>query len=168
MKKDYWMEVDSKNQKIGFRYKKEFHTEKYIHKSVHLILINEKYEILLQKRESSKTLYPNRFTFSVSGAVEDESNLESIRRESIEELGCEFKVKELFDFYSQNIGIDKAFKTVFLAKYSEEKLIKDDILVNQLVWIPLEVLKQDLNKNKENYKTPFYKGMKIYFERQSN
>lgn len=163
MKKDFWMEVNSKNEKLGFKHKKDFLKGEYIHRSVHLILINDG-KILLQKRNSNKSLYPDRLTFSVSGAVEDETNLNAIKRESLEELGQKFEVEKLFDFYSQDLGIDKAFRSVYISKYLDEKLTKEDREISKLIWIDLNDLKKELKLNKDKFTPPFYEGMQLFFK----
>lgn len=75
------IEVDEKDNVIGFRPRDDFYTGKYIHRASHLILFNSKNEILIQKRASTKKWYPNLYTFSVSGTVADESYEDCIKKE---------------------------------------------------------------------------------------
>ena len=67
--------------------KNEIHKEGKYHKEVALILLNDKGEILLQKRASTKEIEPNKWAWHGGHVIAGETNIEAIIRETKEELG---------------------------------------------------------------------------------
>lgn len=81
--------VDKKDQLIGYRTRKECHHNKdLIHRGVHVVIFNDKGEILMQKRSKFKDLQPGYYSVAVGGHVtKGESYTNTARREMKEELG---------------------------------------------------------------------------------
>lgn len=156
------IEVDKNDNQIGLRPRDDFYTGKYIHRASHLILFNDKNEILLQHRSPNKKWYPNLFTYSVSGTVANESYDECIEKEMLEEIGISIKVKKLFK-YPFFDTFDKAWHCVFLGKTTKE-VIPDEREIQAIKWINVDELKKDLLERPEIYTPPFVEGMKEYFE----
>lgn len=157
------IEVDEQDNRIGLRPKSDFHSGKYIHRSAHLILLNSRGEMLLQKRASTKRWYPDLYTYSVSATVADETYEECIVRETAEEIGIRTSVSFLF-VYPHFDEVDKAFKAVFLAR-SDADITPDTAEIQSIRWIALEDLKKDIEDNSFKYTPPFLKGMRMYFEK---
>lgn len=67
--------------------KNKIHKEGKYHKEVALILLNNKGEILLQKRSSAKEIEPNKWSWHGGHVIAGETNIEAIIRETKEELG---------------------------------------------------------------------------------
>ena len=155
------MEVDKYDNPIGFREKKEFYSGKYIHRGVHLILFNSKNEILLQRRAPDKFWFPDLYSYSVSGGVENETYEEVMKREAREEIGVEIKPSLLFiyKFFQKN---DKGFHAVFYEKY-DGNIKADKREISEIKWIEAIELYKDITKNPEKYTPPFIRGMKIFF-----
>jgi isopentenyl-diphosphate Delta-isomerase len=157
-------EVNEKDEVIGARPKIDFLNSDLIHRSSHLLIFNKKGELLIQKRVSTKNLYPNLHTFAVSGTVdENETYEQTIEREMQEEVGIKVKYKVLFKFHSFD-PTDKAFKTLYYA-FHEGPFVKEEREIAELKWISLEDLKEDLDLNTEKYTPPFKKGMELYFKK---
>lgn len=89
--------VDLKGRIIGKAKRGEVHrNKKLIHKAVGLILKDKKGKILLQKRSSTKDLYPGLWTVSISGHIDvNERKENAIVRETKEELGIKLNPKNL-------------------------------------------------------------------------
>lgn len=155
------IEVDKNNNQIGLRSRDDFYTGKYIHRSSHLILFNSKNKILLQHRVSTKKWYPNLFTYSVSGAVANESYEDCIQREMQEEIGISINVKRLFA-YPFFDTFDKAWHCVFVGK-SDDEITPDAREIQEIKWIDANELKKDILENSNIYTPPFIEGMKKYF-----
>jgi len=116
------IEVDKNNRSIGLRPITDFKTAKFIHRSVHLLLFNSKGEVLIQKRSANKIWYPNLYTYSVSGVVENENYKNCIKREMKEEIGINTPVNLLF-IYPYFDKLDKSFHALFKGK-TNKKIIQ--------------------------------------------
>lgn len=71
------------------------HKEGKYHKEVALILLNNKGEILLQKRASTKEIEPNKWAWHGGHVIAGETNIEAIIRETKEELGITLSKSEI-------------------------------------------------------------------------
>lgn len=105
----------------------EAHRSGVCHRVVHLWLINEKHEILIQQRSATKDSGANLWYVSVGGHIEAGESIEStLIRETQEELGLDIsevtdRIKYLFTFKDckvENEGafIDHEFYDVFALK----------------------------------------------------
>jgi len=155
------IEVDEKDNVLGLRPRDDFYTGKHIHRASHLVLLNSKDEILVQKRVPTKKWYPNLYTFSVSGTVADESYEHCMKKEMQEEIGISIPVKFIFKFPFFD-KLDKAFHAIFVGK-SDEEIKPDKREMTEARWIPAEDLKKDIKEHPEKYTPPFVEGMKKYF-----
>lgn len=91
--------VDEDDNVLGHASRSECHSKGLIHRSVHVIVVNDKGEVFLQKRSMKKDLYPGYYTCSATGHVEyGESYEEAARRELMEELGIEASLKKICKF----------------------------------------------------------------------
>ena len=89
-------EVDKDDNFLGLREREEFYSGNYIHRASQLILLNPENKMLIQKRAPRKKWYPDRYTYSVSGTVGDESYEACIEREMLEEIGIPVPFRKLF------------------------------------------------------------------------
>lgn len=114
---------------IGIIDKADAHRDGLWHKSVHVWVINDNNEILLQQRCASKSFYPNVWDVSFAGHVSTgEDSITSAMREGEEELGVTIDINKM--------------KYLFTNK---EKLVYDKIQSNEFVDIYL--LRQNINLN---------------------
>ena len=81
--------VDDENNVIGEAARGECHgNPQLVHRAVHVLLFNQKNELLLQKRPYSKDIQPGKWDTSVGGHLDrGESFRAAARREMFEELG---------------------------------------------------------------------------------
>jgi isopentenyl-diphosphate Delta-isomerase len=94
------------------------------HRAIHLYMLNDRDEILLQRRALMVDHYPGMFGISISGHVNaGEHSSDCVRREIEEELGIEpaaLRVDFLFSFYQEaTLGdtyIDRQFNDVYLTR----------------------------------------------------
>lgn len=97
MSKEYFDLLDENGNKTGkTKLRSEVHRDGDWHKAVHIWIINDKGEILLQRRCATKDSYPNMLDISSAGHLSagDES-LSGAIREIKEELNLDVKVEEL-------------------------------------------------------------------------
>lgn len=88
---------DENNNPIGERKEKQqAHEDGNFHRTAHVWIINDKNELLLQKRSASKKSHPNCWDISGAGHIRaGESITEGAIRELKEELGVEATEKDL-------------------------------------------------------------------------
>lgn len=114
---------------------------------VHLWIINDKGDILIQKRQSSKKIYPNMWDASVAGAaMKGDDSKSAIIRETKEELGIDLdmtKSELLFSFKR-----DWWFDDIWVAKQNIN--IKDLNLqyeeVSDAKWVSYNVIETMVGK----------------------
>lgn len=91
--------VDENDNVVGWASRSECHKRGLIHRSVYVIVLNDKGEIFIQKRSMSKDLYPGLYACSASGHVEyGEGYEEAAKRELMEELGINAQLKLIGKF----------------------------------------------------------------------
>ncbi len=86
--------VDEKDRVIGQATREEVHkNKKLIHRSIGVVVFNQKGEIFLQQRSAAKDTDPLLWTISCSGHVLAGDNYEkTAHRELIEELGIDLRL----------------------------------------------------------------------------
>ena len=132
------------------------------HKAVHCYLINDKNEIVIQKRSANKDLYPSFWDISFAGHVgAGEDTRISAIRECKEELGItlhENEIKYLFTI-CESLHFNKInnneFVDVFLCKKNFEKIIKQDEEVDEIKLIKITEF-IDMIEKKEPSLIPHY------------
>ncbi len=91
---DIFDENDNPTGKI--KEKQQAHEDGNFHRTAHIWIINDKNELLLQKRSSTKKTHPNYWDISGAGHIRaGESVTEGAIRELKEELGVETTEKDL-------------------------------------------------------------------------
>lgn len=160
-------EVDMDDNFLGLRARDEFYSGKHIHRASQLILLDPENRILLQKRSPGKFWFPNRYTYSVSGTVADESYEACITREMLEEIGISVPFRRLFKIpcIRENKG---AYHTIFSGRCSEEaaSLIRHDLEeATSIEWVELEELHRAVKAEPGNYTPTLREGIiKIFKE----
>ena len=88
---------DENNNLIGeMKEKTQAHKDGNFHRTAHIWIINNKKELLLQKRSASKKSHPNCWDISAAGHIRSgESVMDGALRELKEELGVETKEEDL-------------------------------------------------------------------------
>jgi 16S rRNA (adenine1518-N6/adenine1519-N6)-dimethyltransferase len=80
--------VDQNDQPLKSMDRATIHRENLLHRAVHILLVNHRGELLLQKRSHRKDRFPRRWDSSASGHVDaDESYQDCAMRELQEEIG---------------------------------------------------------------------------------
>ncbi len=160
-------EVDKNDNFLGLREREEFYSGSYIHRAAQLILLNSENKMLIQKRSPQKKWFPDRYTYSVSGTVANESYEACMKREMLEEIGISVPFRKLFKIpcIFQNKG---AFHTVFSGRCSEKtaSLIQPDPEEASYVeWIEIEELYDKIKVEPDKYTPSLQTGIiKIFQE----
>jgi isopentenyldiphosphate isomerase len=91
--------VDADNRFVRWTDKAEIHRARLVHRSVHVLLLDSRGRLVVQKRHAEKLTDPGRWDLSVAGHVEEDDypggpddDLDAVydavaRREVLEELG---------------------------------------------------------------------------------
>lgn len=94
--KDRLSIVDDDDRVIGSATRREIHLNGMKHRSVHIVVVNSRGRILLQKRSAKKDSHPGFWDISVGGHVDvGEEYDDAARREIAEELGIEAPFREI-------------------------------------------------------------------------
>lgn len=158
--------LDSNGNKTGeIKPRNEVHSKGYWHKGVHIWIINSNRELLVQRRSPNKDVYPNKLYISVAGhPTSGEEEIESIKREFLEEIGVELdtsKLEYLFTFSQEVIEndgkfLDNQFYDVYLIELdlnlNNLKLQKDEVSeVKNIFYKDFEQMIMTKNKDIVNH-----------------
>jgi isopentenyldiphosphate isomerase len=93
-----------------------------LHKTAHLIVVNDSGEILLQKRHPSKDIQPEKWDTSVGGhLLPAESPEGGVLREAKEELGLELRPEDISELYDYRMRSDREAEWVHTFLHETEK-----------------------------------------------
>ena len=159
-------EVDKEDNFLGLREREEFYSGNFIHRAAQFILLNSENKMLIQKRAPGKKWYPDRYTYSVSGTVRDESYEACLEREMLEEIGISVPFRKLFKIpcILENGG---AFHTVFLGRCSEETvslIVPDPEEMVSIEWVELDKLHRAVETQPEKYTPSLRAGITKIFK----
>jgi len=140
--------VDEQDNVLGSIPRADAHANKSnIHRAVDIALLNDRGEVLLQKRSEHKDTYPNHWTISASGHVTfGQSYLEAAHRELKEELGIiaalTFVKKELYKASNET-----EYSVIYTAKYNMTPKDFDRDEISEVKWVPIKELSNFVKKN---------------------
>ena len=144
--------------------KLEAHEKGLLHRAFSIFIFNSRYELLLQKRASSKYHSGGLWTNTCcSHPREGEDTLDAANRRLDEEMGIKTSLRKVYDFIYKaeldNQLTEHEFDHVFYGVCDRDpKLNKDE--AEDFKWIDMETLNNDIIKNEDNYTVWF----KIAFE----
>ena len=158
---------ENNNIKIGVKEKEQAHKDGNFHRTAHIWIINDKNELLIQKRSATKKDHPNYWDVSGAGHVRTgESVIQGAIRELNEELGLEANGQDLH--YIATVKSDKIsnkeFQYVYLLKCNKkvDEYIFNDGEVSEVKYVPYEEFEKMANekvnglvKHEEEYKYLF-------------
>ncbi|HUV47144.1 MAG TPA: isopentenyl-diphosphate Delta-isomerase [Candidatus Bathyarchaeia archaeon] len=163
--------VDQNDRFLGFEDKIKVHQGKGIlHRAFSVLVVNNKGEILLQKRSKYKLLWPlfwsntccshpvfSRHPELVSGSI-----ISQAKKRLREEMGFTVSLKPLFRFQYKasykNIGSENELVTVLLGKYDGQDIRPDTKEVVEFKWVKYDDLLEDIAKRQSLY-TPWFRKM---------
>lgn len=172
--------LDEYGNKTGEKQERKIvHSKGLWHKGVHIWIINSKKELLVQRRSKNKDVYPNKLYISVAGhPVSGENEIDSIKREFVEELGIDLDVSKLdylFTFSQEvveNNGkfLDNQFYDVYLVEMDLDikslKLQEDEVSeVKNIYYKDFEKMIENKNKDIVNHPEEWNNLFKILHER---
>ena len=156
--------VDKNDNQVGLMPKLEAHEKGVLHRAFSIFIFNSKYELLLQKRASSKYHSGGLWTNTCcSHPREGEDILDAANRRLDEEMGITTSLRKVYDFIYKaeldNQLTEHEFDHVFYGVFDNDPILNKDEAEN-FKWVDMESLNNDIIKNEDNYTVWF----KIAFE----
>ncbi len=155
---EYLEIVDRDGRVIGLAARSEIHgNPSLIHRVVHVLVFNEKGELLLQKRSKNKDVAPGRWDTSVGGHVGiAEDPLFSAKREMEEELGiagCDLRF--LYSYIHSN-PYETELVTTYWCIYEGDLFFNRDEIDEVRFW-GLDEIKETMGRGilSENFEDEF-------------
>jgi isopentenyl-diphosphate Delta-isomerase len=157
--------VDENDTETGLMSKTEAHEKGLLHRAVSVFITNSDGDWLLQRRALNKYHSAGLWTNTCcSHPLPGETNEDAVKRRLIEEMGLECELNQLFRFTYREILenglIEHELDYVFLGISNLLPVINDSE-VAEYKYFNYQELKNDINKNPENYTVWF---RKIYNE----
>ena len=156
--------VDKNDNQVGLMPKLEAHEKGVLHRAFSIFIFNSKYELLLQKRASSKYHSGGLWTNTCcSHPREGEDILDAANRRLDEEMGITTSLRKVYDFIYKaeldNQLTEYEFDHVFYGVFDNDPILNKDE-AEDFKWVDMETLNNDIIKNEDNYTVWF----KIAFE----
>ena len=156
--------VDKNDNQVGLMPKLEAHEKGILHRAFSVFIFNSKYELLLQKRASSKYHSGGLWTNTCcSHPREGEDILDAANRRLDEEMGIRTSLRKVYDFIYKaeldNQLTEHEFDHVFYGVCDNDPILNKDE-ADDFKWVDMEILNNDIIKNEDNYTVWF----KIAFE----
>ncbi len=152
---DHVILVDEKDNELGILPKMEAHEKGLLHRAFSVFILNDKNELLLQKRASHKYHSPGLWSNTCcSHPQKGESNTEAGERRLEEELGFSTSLQSLFSFIYKsefdNGLTEHELDHVLIGKYNNAPELNPEE-VEDWKWINLQELQLDMSLHPENY-----------------
>lgn len=147
--------VDENDKEIGTGEKMKTHKEGKLHRAFSIFIFNSKGEMLLQKRAKSKYHSGGLWSNACCSHPRPGEELEqAAHRRLKEEMGFDCELQKAFHFvYKTNLDNDLTeheFDHVFIGEYDGEVEINPNE-AEDFKWVIIDSLKEDVEKNPENY-----------------
>ncbi len=156
--------VDKNDKQVGLMPKLEAHEKGILHRAFSIFIFNSKYELLLQKRASSKYHSGGLWTNTCcSHPREGEDILDAANRRLDEEMGIKTSLRKVYDFIYKaeldNQLTEHEFDHVFYGVFDNDPILNKNE-AEDFKWVDMETLNNNIIKNEDNYTVWF----KIAFE----
>ena len=156
--------VDKNDNQVGLMPKLEAHEKGLLHRAFSIFIFNSRYELLLQKRASSKYHSGGLWTNTCCSHPRDgEDTLDAADRRLEEEMGIKTSLRKVYDFIYKaeldNQLTEHEFDHVFYGVCDRDPILNKDE-AEDFKWVDMETLNNDIIKNEDNYTVWF----KIAFE----
>lgn len=148
---EYFDETNEKGEATGrVVSRQDAHKYGYRHNVIHIWIVNDKGEILLQRRSKYKDSYPNMYDVSCAGHIEaGNDKIETAIRELKEELDIDVTEAELefafmYNIYASNdvfVNNENAYVYVLFKNLDTENIKLQEEEVSEVKYFKLEELK---------------------------
>ena len=168
---EYFDVLDEFGNKTGqVKPRVDVHRDGDWHREVHIWIVNDKNEVLLQKRAPNKDHCPNMWDISVGGHIgAGDESIASAIRETKEEIGVDITADQL-QFLGTLRGtnsfgpvINNKFDDVYLMRLNIDidKIVFLENEISEVCWMPVSELK-DMVARRDPMLTMLYSCPQIY------
>ena len=152
--------VDENDQEIWLWEKMDVHEKWLLHRAISVLILNSKWEMLLQQRAMWKYHCPWMWSNATcTHPFPNENNIDAAHRRLKEEMWFDTDLKEIFEFHYtahfDNWLTENEYDHVFLWYY-DGWVFPNPQEAHSYKWIWLSELKKDIKKNPGIY-TPWFK-----------
>jgi isopentenyl-diphosphate delta-isomerase len=151
--------VDENDKEIWLWEKMDVHEKWLLHRAISVLILNQKWEMLLQQRALNK--YHCWWIWSNATCTHpypNESNMDAAHRRLKEEMWFDTDLEEIFEFHYtahfDNWLTENEYDHVFLGYYDGDMNLNPDE-VDDYKWVWIEELKKDIVKNSDSYTQRF-------------
>lgn len=147
--------VDAQDNQIGLMEKIEAHEKALLHRAFSVFIFNDKKELMLQQRAADKYHSPLLWTNTCCSHQRDgETNLGAGKRRLQEEMGFVCELKDIFSFIYKapfdNGLTEHELDHVMIGTFNGQPNINKEEAENYK-WLPLELVKKDMEVSPEIY-----------------
>jgi isopentenyl-diphosphate delta-isomerase len=167
MQEEHVILIDENDKPIGTMGKLEAHQKGLLHRAFSVFIFNDKGELLLQKRASTKYHSPGLWTNTCcSHPLPGEETLAAAKRRLKEEMGMDALLIHKTSFvYKTNFDnglTEHEFDHVFIGNYNANPVLNEDE-AEEYKWMSLENIKSDIQRSPENFTSWFKIAMEKIF-----
>jgi len=154
--------VNEQDEIIGYKEREDI-TPEDISRIVVLHVFNEKGEVLIAKRQSTKIIHPDKWGPSVSGGVEEGYDYDTtVIKEAGEEIGLKNIVPIFYKKMPKLSDVNSRFTGVYYVIInSEYKLIIQEEEVAEIKWISVLDLEDWWIKKPEDFVPSFQRSLNV-------
>lgn len=151
--------VDENDKPIGTMGKLEVHQKGLLHRAFSVFIFNDKGELLLQKRASTKYHSPGLWTNTCcSHPSPGEETLTAANRRLKEEMGMDtiliHKTSFIYRTEFDNGLTEHEFDHVYVGNYNENPVLNEDE-AEDYKWVNLTDLKEDIKNSPQSFTSWF-------------
>lgn len=142
--------VNEYNEKIGVCSRSKVRAEKLCHRTTFTYVLNSTGKLFVQKRTLSKDIFPGFYDLATGGIVspDDKSDVDSAKRELLEELGIDgVKPEFCFNHYHKP---GPAWCVIFLTYWDKELILQPE----EVQWVELMSSEEIFSRSKTEKFTP--------------
>lgn len=159
--------VDDKDKEIGFGSIQGAYDKGIVVRIARVFLVNDKGDLLIQKRSDNHRALPGRWDQTAAGHVDKGENYEQAAyRELMEEMGIDnVKLRQVLNFYTEendDIGFTKKrFNSVYEGVFNGTPEIDNDE-VSDYRWVSFANLTQEMTDKPDNFTEGFIRAYEAY------
>ena len=118
-----------------------------LHWEVIIIVVNDRKQILLQKRSANKKYFPNKWALCSGLVISGESCDEAAVRELKEELGVEFQISDLH-LLEGNLNLTRFYYVI--TNYDESQFVIQKEELSSVKWFDLDEILEKVNSGDDS------------------